>query len=69
MARPSSRISGVVVRGALAPFVDAYRHELKGRGYTARSVVSQLRQVNRFSLWLEARGLRSNCQYLWIKIF
>ncbi len=30
MARPSSRISGVVVRGALAPFVDAYRHELKG---------------------------------------
>jgi len=56
MARPSSRISGVVVRGALAPFVDAYRHELKGRGYTARSVVSQLRQVSRFSLWLEARG-------------
>jgi hypothetical protein len=40
----------------LAPFVDAYRHELKGRGYTARSVVSQLRQVSRFSLWLEARG-------------
>ena len=56
MARPGSRISGVVVRGALAPFVDAYRHELKGRGYTARSVVSQLRQVSRFSLWLEARG-------------
>ena len=56
MARPGSRISGVVVRGALAPFVDAYRHELKGRGYTARSVVSQLRQVSRFSLWLGASG-------------
>jgi len=56
MTRPARRISGVVVTGPLIPFIDAYRRELKGHGYTARSAVSQLRQVSRFSRWLEARG-------------
>lgn len=56
MARPTSRISGVVVTGPLAPFAGAYRRELIGRGYTPRSAVSQLRQVSRFSDWLEASG-------------
>lgn len=56
MARPTSRISGVRVTGPLAPFVDAYRRELKRRGYTTRSAVSQLRQAGRFSRWLDARG-------------
>jgi site-specific recombinase XerD len=40
----------------LAPFAGAYRRELIGRGYTPRSAVSQLRQVSRFSDWLEASG-------------
>jgi hypothetical protein len=43
--------------GPLAPFADAYRVELRGRGYTVQSTVCQLRQVARLSCWLEARGL------------
>jgi integrase/recombinase XerD len=54
MAGATSRISRVLVTGPLAPFAEAYRRELRERGYTARSAVSQLRQVARFSRWLEA---------------
>jgi hypothetical protein len=43
--------------GPLAPFADAYRAELRERGYTARSTVSELRQVAQLSCWLAARGL------------
>jgi site-specific recombinase XerD len=43
--------------GPLAPFGDAYRAELRERGYTARSTVSELRQVAQLSCWLAARGL------------
>jgi site-specific recombinase XerD len=43
--------------GPLAPFADAYRVELQGRGYTVRSTVCELRQVARLSRWLAARGL------------
>ncbi len=57
MARPASRVSRVFVTGPLAPFADAYRVELRGRGYTVRSTVSELRQVARLSCWLAARGL------------
>lgn len=57
MVRAKSRVSGVVVSGPLVPFVDAYRAELLGRGYTIRSVVPQLRQVGRLSGWLQAQGL------------
>ncbi|MCA1700222.1 MAG: site-specific integrase [Actinobacteria bacterium] len=57
MARPTSRVSRVLMTGPLAPFADAYRVELRGRGYTVQSTVCQLRQVARLSCWLEARGL------------
>ena len=57
MVKAKSRVSGVVMTGPLAPFRDAYRMELSTRGYTARSVVPQLRQVGRLSQWLQGRGL------------
>jgi integrase/recombinase XerD len=57
MARPTSRVSRVLMTGPLAPFADAYRVELRGRGYTVRSTVCELRQVARLSCWLAARGL------------
>jgi integrase/recombinase XerD len=57
MARPTSRVSGVLMTGPLAPFADAYRVELRERGYTVRSAVCELRQVARLSCWLETRGL------------
>ncbi|MGH8574256.1 MAG: site-specific integrase, partial [Gammaproteobacteria bacterium] len=57
MARPSSRVSRVLMTGPLAPFADAYRVELRERGYTVRSAVCELRQVARLSCWLAARGL------------
>src|SRR5206468_12005726 len=63
MARPTSRVSRVLMTGPLAPFADAYRAELCERGYAPLSTVSELRQVARFSRWLEARlpeGVHSN---------
>ena len=42
MPRAASRLSRVVVTGPLAPFVQAYRRELRRRGYTPRSAVNQL---------------------------
>jgi hypothetical protein len=33
MARPTSRVSRVLMTGPLAPFADAYREELLERGY------------------------------------
>jgi integrase/recombinase XerD len=57
MPRSASRLSRVVVTGPLAPFVQAYRRELRRRGYTPRSAVNQLRQVARLSRWLEDREL------------
>jgi integrase/recombinase XerD len=57
MARPTSRVSRVLMTGPVAPFADAYRAELLGRGYTPLSTVNALRQVALFSRWLEAGGL------------
>ena len=57
MARPTSRVSRVLMTGPLAPFADAYGVELRRRGYTVRSTVCELRQVARLSGWLAARGL------------
>lgn len=57
MARPTSRVCGVLMTGPLTPFEGAYREELRRRGYTARSAVCDVRQVARFSRWLEADGL------------
>lgn len=57
MARPATRVSRVLMTGPLAPFADAYRAELLERGYAPLSIVSELRQVARFSRWLETDGL------------
>ncbi|HEU5005609.1 MAG TPA: site-specific integrase [Jatrophihabitantaceae bacterium] len=57
MARSKSRVSGVVLRGPLEPFGDAYRAELRSRGYTPRTAVNELRQVARLSRWLDSSGL------------
>jgi site-specific recombinase XerD len=57
MAKPTSRVSRVMMTGPLAPFADAYRAELRERGYTSGSTVNELRQVARFSCWLAAGGL------------
>lgn len=57
MARPTTRVSRVSMTGPVAPFADAYREELLDRGYTPLSTVNELRQVARFSRWLEAGGL------------
>jgi integrase/recombinase XerD len=57
VARPSSRVSRVLVAGPLASFVESYSVELRRRGYTERSAVGALRQVGRLSRWLEASGL------------
>ncbi len=57
MTRPTSRMSKVLMSGPMVPFMEAYRLELENRGYTPLSAVNELRQVARFSRWLEARGL------------
>jgi len=57
MAGATSRISKVLVTGPLAPFAEDYRRELRERGYTERSAVNQLRQVARFTCWLQASQL------------
>ena len=57
MAKPTSRVSRVLMAGPLAPFADAYGLALSERGYTQRTAVGQLRQVARLSRWLEVRGL------------
>jgi len=57
MARRSSRVCRVLMRGPLAPFAEAYSVELRERGYTPLTVVNELRQVGRLSCWLEMRGL------------
>jgi integrase/recombinase XerD len=57
MARPSTRVSRVLMTGPVAPFADVYRAELFGRGYAPLSVVGELRQAARFSRWLELGGL------------
>ncbi len=57
MARQTTRVSRVLMTGPVAPFADAYRVELLDRGYTPLSTVNELRQVARFSRWLEAGGL------------
>jgi len=57
MARPTSRVSRVLMTGPLAPFADAYREKLRERRYTRLSTVNLQRQMAWMSRWLEARGL------------
>lgn len=52
-------VSSVAMVGPLAPFADAYRAELTARGYSSRTVVSEVRQVARLSCWLHGSGLRA----------
>lgn len=57
MARTTSRVTRVVVRGPLGPFADAYREKLEERGYSRLSAVNLQRQVAQMSRWLDAEGL------------
>ena len=57
MARPTSRVSRVVMTGPLAPYRAGYARALRARGYTPRSAVNELRQVARLSRWLDGGGL------------
>ena len=57
VARPTSRVSKVVVTGPLAPYAAAYGQELRARGYTRRSAVNETRQVARLSRWLGVNAL------------
>lgn len=57
MSGPASRVCRVLMAGPLASFAEAYSVELRGRGYSSLTTVSELRQVGRLSGWLEARGL------------
>jgi integrase/recombinase XerD len=52
-----ARVSRVLMTGPVAPFADAYQQELLVRGYAPLSTESELRQVARFSRWLEAGDL------------
>jgi len=64
MSRPASRVCRVVVTGPLAPFADAYRADLRRRGYSALTTVNELRQVARLSRWLEASGLTAEAGWV-----
>jgi len=57
MARTSRGVQGVVVAGPLGPFADDYKIKLKTRGYSSRSIGSELRHVMRLSRWLDERKL------------
>lgn len=57
MAKPTSRVSRVLMVGPLAPFAEAYTTELGKRGYTPLTRVNLVRQMARLSRWLEGRGL------------
>lgn len=57
MARPASRVARVVVGGPLAAWAPAFRSRLEESGYTALTIVNELRQVQHLSRWLEAGDL------------
>ena len=59
MARRNREVPGGGTTGPLAPFADDYKMKLRARGYSARSVTSELRQVARLSRWLTMREWRS----------
>ena len=57
MARTTSRVSSVLVKGPVGPFADAYRARLEERRYSRLSAVNLQRQVAQLSRWLAAEGL------------
>ena len=60
MAGPTSRITRVNVEGPLGPFVDAFTARLRASGYTALSIVNELRQVAHLSRWLMTKELAAS---------
>lgn len=59
MGRPTSKVSKVVVAGALAPYAEGFKARLEELGYTPLSVVNSMRLMVHVSRWLDARGLRA----------
>lgn len=57
MARRETELRGRGITGPLAPFADDYEVKLRASGYSARSVVGDLRHLARLSRWLEDRRL------------
>lgn len=57
MAKTTSRVSRVLVRGPLSPFAVTYGARLEERGYSRLSVVNLQRQVAQLSCWLAAEGM------------
>jgi site-specific recombinase XerD len=53
MVRRSRGVLGAGITGPLAAFADVYRCRLRTSGYSARSVTSALRDMERLSQWLE----------------
>jgi integrase/recombinase XerD len=59
VGRPTSRVGSVVVKGPLAPFSAVYGSRLEELGYTALTIVNEVRQVARLSGWMETIGLEA----------
>ena len=59
MTRPTSRVARVEVGGPLASWAPAFRARLEESGYTALTIVNELRQVQHLSRWLEADDLEA----------
>ena len=57
MGRPTSKVTKVEVEGPLAPFTAAYKARLHESGYTALTIVNELRQVAHLSRWMQAADL------------
>ena len=57
MARRTKEAPRAKIAGPLAPFADDYSVKLQARGYSARSVISESRHLERLSQWLEERRL------------
>lgn len=55
-----SGVDRVRMTGPLVSFVEVYAAELASRGYAPLTVVSEVRQVARFSGWMQARGLSTS---------
>jgi integrase/recombinase XerD len=57
MDGPKTKVSRVVVRGPLTPFVSMFESKLRNAGYTPLSAVNQKKLLAHLSRWLEADGL------------
>jgi hypothetical protein len=57
MSKPRTVVAQVRVSGPLASCAAPYKAKLEASGYTAVSIAGKLRQLSRFSLWLEGQGV------------